>query len=256
MLSISILIPIINDINAAPSKATTPFPSKEKLSMHRNPRNIKLDNFDPISSRREEKIRLKFPEIFLPFLLLHGGNFSKFQGEEKCKCENFQFGMEARDVCGHLRRNCLRLAFLDIPRGQLNRADTFYITVLKSSFIEREIKWFGRVESINPRRQRFLLFRRKESYVATVCMLIERGPIWNGPSRRASTWLPCRVEFLHERQCENSFNVPSFHFSRSQREVSRVFSKINLKMDPFPSMDGQIKSLDLRAKYLLNSDVW
>lgn len=160
MLSISILIPIINDINAAPSKATTPFPSKEKLSMHRNPQNIKLDNFDPISSRREEKIRLKFPEIFLPFLLLHGGNFSKFQGEEKCKCENFQFGMEARDVCGHLRRNCLRLAFLDIPRGQLNRADTFYITVLKSSFIEREIKWFGRVESINPRRQRFLLFRR------------------------------------------------------------------------------------------------
>lgn len=163
MLSISILIPIINDINAAPNKATTPFPSKEKLSMHRNPRNIKLDNFDPISSRREEKIRLKFPEIFLPFLLLHGGNFSKFQGEEKCKCENFQFGMEARDVCGHLRRNCLRLAFLDIPRGQLNRADTFYVTVLKSSFIEREIKWFGRVESINPRRQRFLLFRRKES---------------------------------------------------------------------------------------------
>ena len=145
-----------------------------------------LDNFDLISLR-EEKIRLKFPEIFLPFLLLHGGNFSKFQGEEKCKCENFQFGMEARDVCGHLRRNCSRLAFLDIPRGQLNRADTFYITVLKSSFIEREIKWFGRVESINPRRQRFLLFRSKESYVATVCMLIERGPIWNGPSRRAST---------------------------------------------------------------------
>lgn len=42
-------------------------------------------------------------------------------------------------------------------------------------------------------------------------MLIERGAIWNGPSQ----WLPVDYhgkyslgEFLRERQCENSFNVP------------------------------------------------
>lgn len=54
-------------------------------------------------------------------------------------------------------------------------------------------------------------------------MLIERGAIWNGPSR----WLPVDYhgkysarEFLRERQCENSFNVPS-RLRRMERGSTR-----------------------------------
>lgn len=66
-------------------------------------------------------------------------------------------------------------------------------------------------------------------------MLIERGAIWNGPSFHLITMASTQLgEFLHERQCENSFNVPSFHFSQRERgrtslisrQVSRVFSTV------------------------------
>lgn len=101
MLSISILIPIINDINAAPSKATTPFPSKAKLSMHRNPRNIKLDNFDLISSRREEKI----PRYFSLSYYFTVETFRNSKGRKNASAKTSNSGWKLEmfvDTCGEI----------------------------------------------------------------------------------------------------------------------------------------------------------